>query len=154
VWLGIAALAGSTAALAGPAFVTYPFTVTATSGPLSGDTEAGSFTYSVSVIPPGGGIVAATGLLTDLSFSWDGIPYDASTANTGLLNFNSSGQLSLAFFGTTCSALTCESIPLTDGWFVDVIPALPGTFEYTSPTADGDGSISLRAPTCTDANLA
>lgn len=60
--------------------VTYDFTVTANSGPLSGDVANGSFTFNSSIIPAGGGLVAASGLLTDLSFTWDGVPYTASAS--------------------------------------------------------------------------
>ena len=60
--------------------ITYDFTVTATNGPLSGDVSNGSFTFNSSIIPTGGGVVAASGLSTDLSFTWDGIAYTASSS--------------------------------------------------------------------------
>lgn len=60
--------------------ITYDFTITATSGPLSGDIANGSFTFNRSIIPAGGGVVPATGLLMDLSFTWDGVPYSASSS--------------------------------------------------------------------------
>ena len=60
--------------------ITYDFTVTAISGPLSGDLANGSFTFSSSIIPAGGGVVPASGLLTDLSFTWDGVPYGLSSS--------------------------------------------------------------------------
>jgi hypothetical protein len=60
--------------------VTYDFTVIAINGPLSGDIANGSFTFSSSIIPAGGGIVPASGLLTDLSFTWDGVPYSVSSS--------------------------------------------------------------------------
>jgi hypothetical protein len=60
--------------------VTYDFTVTATSGPLNGDVANGSFTFNSSSIPAGGGVVAASGLLTDLSFTWDNVPYTLSSS--------------------------------------------------------------------------
>jgi hypothetical protein len=59
---------------------TYDFTVTATSGPLRGDIANGSFTFDSSIIPAGGGRVAASGLLTDLSFTWDGLAYTTSSS--------------------------------------------------------------------------
>jgi hypothetical protein len=60
--------------------ITYDFTVTATNGPLSGDVSNGRFTFNSSIIPTGGGVVAASGLSTDLSFTWDGIAYTASSS--------------------------------------------------------------------------
>jgi hypothetical protein len=60
--------------------VTYDFTVTATSGPLSGEVANGSFTFNSSIIPAGGGVVPASGLLTDLSFTWDKVPYTLSSS--------------------------------------------------------------------------
>ncbi len=60
--------------------ITYDFTVTATNGPLSGDVSNGTFTFNSSIIPTGGGVVAASGLSTDLSFTWDGIAYTASSS--------------------------------------------------------------------------
>jgi hypothetical protein len=154
LWSVVAAMAGSTAALAGPvAYITYPFTVTATNGPLAGDTATGSFTYSTSIIPPGGGGLSATGLFTALSFTWDGIPYNASTANTGSLEFNSSGQLTGEIFGDNCNAVSCTVNSFTDQWLL-----LSGEFVYSTPTsnsffADPTGG-SLGTPTCTNANLA
>jgi hypothetical protein len=78
-------------ALADP--VTYDFTVTATNGPLKGDIEEGSFTFDSSIAPPGGGVLDERGLLTNLSFLWDGVTYNASTANTGDMIFDAAGNL-------------------------------------------------------------
>jgi hypothetical protein len=151
LWIVVTAMAGSTAALAGPvAYVTYPFTVTATNGPLAGDTATGSFTYDTSVIPPGGGYVSATGLLTALSFTWDGIAYNASTANTGGLDFYSSGQLQYENFGDSCTVGSCAVVAFTDDWYFykgDLVYATP-----SSSVSSGDGSLGT--PTCTNANLA
>jgi hypothetical protein len=60
--------------------ITYDFAVTANSGPLSGAVASGSFTFNSGIIPAGGGLVPASGLLTDLSFTWDGVPYTASSS--------------------------------------------------------------------------
>jgi hypothetical protein len=57
--------------------VTYAFTVTATDGPLIGTTATGTFTYDTSIVPPGGGSVGGTNLLTTLNFTWDGITYNS-----------------------------------------------------------------------------
>lgn len=115
--LGIVAaglLAGPMAANAIP--ITYDFTVHATSGQLAGVTSSGFFTYDDSIVPPGGGDVLQVGLLTDLAFTWSGVAYDETTANTGGLTFDSSGTLTHWLFGTNCNAAACV-LP-AEGWFV------------------------------------
>jgi hypothetical protein len=54
-----------------------------------------------------GGTNSNTGLLTALNFTWDGITYDQTTANTGFLTFNTSGTLVTDVFGNDCSAGQC-----------------------------------------------
>src|SRR5581483_5044614 len=87
----------------------YDFTVTATSGPLDGVSASGSFTYDDVIAPPGGGPLLATGLLSDLSFAWNSIVYDATSANTGGLFFAADGSLSAFFFGSDCTAGVCAT---------------------------------------------
>jgi len=82
------------------ASIMYDFRVDATSGVLSGDTASGNFTFDSGTIPSGGGTVGATNLLTALSFRWDGITYNASTANTGWLTFNARGRVTFLVLGT------------------------------------------------------
>lgn len=54
--------------------ITVDFSVTATTGPLSGTTANGTLTFDSSTIPGSlPGAVDATGLLTDLNFTWNGI---------------------------------------------------------------------------------
>jgi hypothetical protein len=85
--LGLLAAGGAKASL-----ITYDFTVTATSGPLDGTVEKGTFSYDSSSIVPGG-VNPNAGLLTSLSFSWDGMAFTQATANTGNLGFNLDGSL-------------------------------------------------------------
>ncbi len=80
--------------------VNYDFTVTAMSGPLTGTTATGTFAFDDTIIPPGGGGLFALNLLTDLAFTWNGIAYDETTANTGALVFDAAGNLSNIGFGT------------------------------------------------------
>ena len=85
--------------------ITYDFTVTGTSGPLNGTVATGRMTFDSSIIPSGGGRVTGQDSLTYLDFTWHGIHYDASTANTGTigaggLEFDSAGDLINSFFGT------------------------------------------------------
>jgi hypothetical protein len=96
--------------------ITFSFSVTATSGPLDGVTENGTFTYDSSSIIPGG-LNDDTGLLTGLNFTWNGITYNQTTANTGSLEFDSSGNLTQAFFGNNCIASDCIVNRDTNEWF-------------------------------------
>lgn len=157
VYLGAAftLLCAQTPVLAGPvAFVTYPFTVTGLSGPLDGVIAPGSLTFSTSLSPPGGGFVYGTNLLTALDFSWDGIAYDASTANTGTMLFGSSGQFVDVLFGTDCAPGVCTLNPSTEAWAAVVAVGASGYFGYAVPSSEVTyrGYVSAGVPTCTDAN--
>ena len=93
-----------------PAISTYEFIVNGGDlGPLAGVTASGSFSFDDSIVPPGGGDVDLASLLSDLAFTWDGISYDETTANTGGLTFDASGALTSGFFGTDCDAGTCQA---------------------------------------------
>ena len=107
-------LLGASAAKAAP--ITYDFTVTGTSGPLNGTAAHGTFSYDSSSIVPRGAN-QATGLLTSLSFSWNGVSYDQTTANTGDLRFDVSGNLTQAQFGSNCSSFGCSLIFGSNSWF-------------------------------------
>ena len=112
--LSVASTLATTTASAIP--ITYNFTATAATGPLAGASSSGFFTFDNSIIPVGGGAVLATGLLTDLSFTWNGIAYTEGTANTGSLAFNASGGLIGSIFGTDCFAGGCGLQP--NSWLV------------------------------------
>jgi hypothetical protein len=150
--LGLLALSCvSGVALSDP--VTYDFTVTATNGPLSGDVSDGSFTFTSSIAPPGGGLVNEPGLLTDLSFAWDGITYNASTANTGRLNFDASGNLTSLLFGNSCpvfAGCAAGGSPGSKDWFVFGVLDGPGSgFVYAfgnEGVFNGTVSFSLASP--------
>lgn len=161
LWIGNRisfALIGALVLLVGVAFraeaspVTYSFSVTGTAGPLTGVTENGTFTYDTSSIPAGGnGLVNAAGLLIGLSFTWNGIAYDQTTANTGNLNFLG-GTLESAFFGDDCNAIGgCSVFADTNTWFLQALPgAGPGIddFRYSTPTladTSGMGTVTTSA---------
>jgi len=99
--------------------VNYRFSVTATSGPLAGATAAGTFSYDTSSIVPGGSN-NNTGLLTALDFTWNGIAYNQVTANTGFLEFDTTGALTQDLFGNNCVAGGCSDLPLFEQWSVSV----------------------------------
>ena len=123
--------------------VTYDFTVTAINGPLAGDVSDGSFTFNSSIVPRGPGILTGP-LLTSVSFTWDGITYNSSTANTGFLGFNSKGTLAEVVFGDFCNGGGCGSGGGSETWFVEGSAAGNG-FAYAVPSSpfDWNGTVSF-----------
>jgi ABC-type Mn2+/Zn2+ transport system permease subunit len=150
--LAVGLLAGPMAANA--VTRTYDFTVNGgPSGALAGVTSSGYFAFDESIIPALGGTVNQSGLLTALSFTWNGISYNQSTANTGQLTFDSAGNLaSQSFFGTTCGAFSCSVTSGTNQWFINLFTSGGTTFQefnYATPTApstifSGTFTYSLR----------
>jgi hypothetical protein len=118
----------------------HAFSVTATSGPLAGVTASGTFSYDSSTVVPGGENLH-TGLLTALDFTWNGILYDETTANTGGLFFDAAGDLIRALFGTNCSTGLCSVFFGMEEWAVSA----PGPFAYAMPgsTSVFDGTARL-----------
>jgi hypothetical protein len=137
--LTAAAVAFAPAAMATP--VNYKFTVDVTSGPLTGTTDHGTFSYDSSSIVPGG-FNSATGLLTALAFTFNGTTWNAGTANTGVLGFDGAGNLSAFAFGNNCVAGNCTVTGGTNQWF-----AVPGSgnFAYGTPGSNdlGFGDVSF-----------
>jgi hypothetical protein len=137
-FIAIGLMATSMAAKA--ATITYDFTVTANSGPLSGQSVSGFFAFDDSIIVPGDD-VSQVGLLTDLDFTWNGIAYDESTANTGWLTFGASGDLIDFGIGTNCGVV-CSVSARSSQWFI-------GKDDLIYGTSDGGGfglnSYALRA---------
>lgn len=138
--LAAAAISFVPAAQATP--VNYNFTVDVTTGPLAGSVENGSFSYdSNSVVPDG--FNSASGLLTAFNFMFNGMTYDAGTANTGLLGFDSSGSLSSFFISSSCPL--CAFAPGTDNFTLTESPT--DGFVYSTATFDsyayGDVTYAL-----------
>jgi hypothetical protein len=121
--------------------ITYAFSVTATSGSLNGAMAAGTFSYDTSSIIPGG-VNANSGLLTALNFTWDGITYDQTTANTGNLAFDSSGTLVGAIFGTNCSAGGCSVQVGLEQWSAG-FPGVGFSYAVRGGDAEGGGTVTL-----------
>jgi hypothetical protein len=113
--IAVLGVLSATAANATP--VKYDFTVTATSGPLDGTVSHGTFSYDSSSIVPGG-TNQQSGLLTALSFTWNGTHYDATTANTGRLGFDSAGNLTNFLIGNHCQTNACNIGGVTDKWVI------------------------------------
>ncbi len=136
-----AAAAISFVPTAGATPVNYNFMVSVTSGPLAGNAENGSFSYDSSSIVPNG-FNSASGLLTAFNFNFDGTTYDASTANTGLLGFDSAGKLTSFFISSSCPL--CTFAPGTDNF--TVAPGSLGFLYSTTASTDygvGDVTYSL-----------
>lgn len=148
VALGLVAALSETSAHASPIVTT--FTATASNGPLAGESGSGSFTFDSSAIVFGG-FNNAAGLLTDLTFTWNGILYDETTANTGGLGWDANGTLTNALFGTNCSAGMCIDLAGSNNWsiFIGAIGSLiygvagispglwNGTVIYSTPPGPG-----------------
>lgn len=115
--VGIAAFAP--AAWATP--IAYGFTVSDFSGPLAGNTYHGTFSYDSSIVVPGDGR-EEDGLLTALDFTFNGVTYDASMANTGWLWWDVAGNLVHFAFGTNCFYGACgvdlDTDPDHRTWFL------------------------------------
>ena len=133
--LAFALCVSATAAQA--TLLTYDFSVTATSGPLSGTSASGSFSFD-DVTVPAGANSSLTGLLASLDFTWHGIAYTPVTANTGAIFRTLSGDLDFVMFGTNCSSGVCVVSSGTEGW------AFRGgnlnDFAYSNGTAIGFGT--------------
>lgn len=121
----------ATAAQATP--INYDFTVDVTTGPLSGTTANGSFSYDSSSITPGA-YNLAMGLLTAFDFTFNGIAYGAATANTGWLAFDAAGNLNDFAFGNSCGPGSCGITISLNDWFVST-----GFFGYGLPAFSGIG---------------
>ena len=97
--------------------INYAFTVTATTGPLTGTIASGTFSLDSSSVTPGS-TNSNAGLFTSLNFTWDGIVYNQTTANTGNLTFNPSGIVTNSAFGSNCIAGTCSASAGVENWFI------------------------------------
>lgn len=109
------------------------FSATGTEGALTGVTESGYAIYDSSIVVPDG-IASAVGLFIDLAFSWGGIAYDETTANTGWLMFDALGSLSTFGFGTNCEPSHCSITSTTPGWMMD-----PTQIRYSMADESGFG---------------
>ena len=137
VLAGFAAFMGAAAAQP----ISVGFRATAVTGPAAGTTSTGTFTYDASIVPAGGGLVAATGLFTDFMFTFNGTPFDETTANTGSLTFDPAGNVLFALFGTNCGVGVCDIRPGTNDFLVFAGAAFgmprttPGTADVFAGTA-------------------
>jgi hypothetical protein len=145
--LTIAAACGMSLAAVAPTSaatpLAYDFSVTITTGPLTGDVYDGSFAFDASAITPGA-FNPATGLLTELSFTFDGVTYNSLTANTGALEFGPSSALTFFIFGTSCDAGGCGVSSVTSEWSAQ--PGVDGfVYGYGYYAGVGLGDVSFAA---------
>ena len=129
--------------------VTYNFTVDVTSGPLSGQVDNGSFSYDSSSVVDGN--IFGEALFTNLYFPFGGVTFNAGTANTRWLNFDSTGDLTAFMFGTNCTYTEC--VAGTDPNAVQFImngtasdPTYPYAFGYNLIGGYGGGGEVTFAP--------
>src|SRR5438552_1527992 len=108
--------------------LTYDFITIAVTGNLAGESATGSFSFDSSLAHPG--YRFGSSLLSDLSFTWDGISYDETTANTGWLGFGASGELVNFGFGTNCSPGACSVSSNHEQWYMTGTPDFLGSFAY------------------------
>lgn len=139
--------------------VTYGFTVVVTTGPGTGLSSSGTFTYDSAIIPVGGGNVLGLNLLTDLAFNWVGTQFDETTANTGGIFFNPDGSLGFITFGCGfAGGPSCGGFfspwAVTGGQFLYAVSPssqlYDGVVTYTGPqtgpqTVPEPGSLALLA---------
>ena len=122
--------------------INYNFTVVADDAL---GTYSGTFSYDSSSIVPSG-TNSATGLFTTLDFTFGGITYNASSANTGFLSFDPTGGLTGFWFGTNCMARSCFEPPGAS-WQVHANSEPEFAYGTSTPPYGGDGSLSFsRAP--------
>ena len=114
--------------------ITFQFGVNATSGPLAGASATGHFSYDTSIIPSSGsGVLNTANLFTFLDFTWDGIHYNQTTANTGFIGYANGAAISYGF-GSDCGAGICATTDGAEDWIVDIYPPglpLGGAFAYS-----------------------
>lgn len=122
--LAAALLSGPTVGQA--AIVTYDFSVTATSGGLTGATGSGSFSFDDSIVPPGGGLASSVNVFETFQFAWHAVTYNkTSIGNRANLYFTVDGTLDHFVFGPSCtfnldgqaSCILNLSLPIDD-WIV------------------------------------
>lgn len=126
----------------GAVIVTYQFTVAGGNGPLGDVIAQGHFSFDNALQPlPGQDFLLGDNLLTDLLFTWNGVTYDETTANTGGFIFDDSNEVLIVLFGNNClvSANGCSLESLQDHWSIGIGFNLPagGNIEYAHPSEAG-----------------
>jgi hypothetical protein len=126
--------------------ITYDFNGSFSSGPLAPQPYSGYFTFDSGAVVAGGGNNNATGLLSDLSVTIDGIAYDETTANTGWLGFDAFGALNAFGFGTDCGAGVCSASTSDPGsWFAAGSSTVAATSTGGNSLSQGSLSYALRS---------
>ena len=100
--------------------VNRQFEFSSTQGPLIFGPTLGYFQYDDSIAPLGGGHVSMTNLFTDLGVSFGGFSFDETTANSGWIDFDASGQLLEAHFGNNCQTGGCVIFIGDPQWWIRV----------------------------------
>jgi hypothetical protein len=96
------------------------------------------------------------GLLTALNFTWNGIAYNQTTANTGFIGFDGSGNLTEITFGNHCFPGICLSEGGANEWLVAFpgsVGFLPFEYQYTTDYCEfrGDSNSNSHPSSCSRA---
>ena len=97
--------------------ITYDFTVTgdAANPPATGPlTASGTVSFDSSELGAPGSMLSGAGLITQLSFNWNGQRYSILNAGSGSVYTNSSGQFGGIIFGSDCNGASCDPMPSFD----------------------------------------
>ncbi len=142
--ISLAAFAVTATAQAAP--ITYDFNGSFSSGPLSGQSYNGYFTFDSILIS---GVLPAmnnsVGLIDDLAVTIDGISYDETTANTGWLNFDVLGALTGFGIGTDCGVGFCSaSIHDPGSWFAGASTFVAALANSTANDSLSSGTVSFQ----------
>jgi hypothetical protein len=119
--------------------ITYNFTVTALSGQLAGVSSTGTLTYDSN------NQGTAAGLLTALNFTWHGITYGSTTANTGSLILGIFGQPLIIVFGNNCAPGGCTVNSGIEEWYVSGPNQGMSGFIYSLPGGSIGGGTATFA---------
>ena len=125
--------------------ITYDFSGSFYSGPLDQQPYSGYFTFDSGAVTLGSSNIAI-GLLTGLSVTIDGAPYDESTANTGALTFDASGALTGFIFGTDCTLFACvTSVADPGSWYATGSSLFAATSLGGDSLSQGSVTYALRS---------
>jgi hypothetical protein len=109
--------------------ITWEFQFQSDFGALQFGPTIGTFSYDDSLIAPG--FVTGTAIFADIDVSFGGYSFDETTANGGYLEFDSTGGLLDAHFGTNCfDSGACAVASGVEGWWIRVGPGSQNDFIY------------------------
>ncbi len=92
----------------------------------------GFFVLDDEIMPQVPGLLNDTGLLLGLSFRWNGIVFDETTAMSGFAGFTPDGVVDSIFFGNDCGLGFCSVSSGSGEWMIAAgLDILAGGITYT-----------------------